>query len=236
MKVKIFLLITNIFTFLLLTGIIFHYHLDAKLIRKIFKHDYLNNREYLEQITLYEAYAGKATIVMLGNSITAAADWNELLNRNDIANRGISGDITAGFINRMEYVYKADPEICFVMGGINDIIQNVPVEDIKQNLKKIAIELNKNNITPVIQSILFVNAAFSDHKVINSRVAKINKEMEIFCKANGFDYLNINDVLSEEGNLIAEYTFDGLHLNGKAYMLWKQKLIPVLGKYGISQK
>jgi hypothetical protein len=31
---------------------------------------------------------------MLGNSLTAGVDWNELLDRPDIANRGIGGDIT----------------------------------------------------------------------------------------------------------------------------------------------
>ena len=60
---------------------------------------------------------------MLGNSLTNRISWNELLVRDDIANRGIGSDITAGFINRINFVFNVKPKICFIEGGVNDLGQ-----------------------------------------------------------------------------------------------------------------
>lgn len=42
----------------------------------------------------------KNDIVFLGNSITNGNEWDELFGDISIKNRGISGDITAGVLNR----------------------------------------------------------------------------------------------------------------------------------------
>jgi lysophospholipase L1-like esterase len=76
-------------------------------------------------------------IVMLGDSITAGVEWNELLGIPNIANRGIGSDTTEGFYNRLENIYKIKPKICFIMGGINDIGYGIPVETILQNIEMI---------------------------------------------------------------------------------------------------
>ena len=41
---------------------------------------------------------------MLGDSITAAADWNALLPSFDVANRGTSGDTTEDVLGRIENI------------------------------------------------------------------------------------------------------------------------------------
>jgi hypothetical protein len=43
-------------------------------------------------------------IIFLGNSITAGAEWNELLQNEHARNRGISGDITFGVLERLDEV------------------------------------------------------------------------------------------------------------------------------------
>ena len=44
----------------------------------------------------------KKDIIFLGNSITAGVDWNELLQNTNVRNRGISGDITFGLLERLD--------------------------------------------------------------------------------------------------------------------------------------
>ncbi|HWJ27137.1 MAG TPA: hypothetical protein VNS32_11380 [Flavisolibacter sp.] len=43
-------------------------------------------------------------VVFLGNSITQGTDWNELLQLPQARNRGISGDITFGVLQRLDEV------------------------------------------------------------------------------------------------------------------------------------
>ena len=81
-------------------------------------YNYEKQPSYIRQVDLYTSYHKEGTIVMLGNSITFGVNWNELLNRTDIANRGISGDITLGMSNRLEFVLNSNPKICLKWGPL----------------------------------------------------------------------------------------------------------------------
>ena len=63
----------------------------------------------------------KIKICMLGNSITEAGNWNELLQTNSIRNCGQGGYTTGQILWHMEAtVIAIQPSLCFIMGGIND--------------------------------------------------------------------------------------------------------------------
>ena len=140
---------------------------------------YLKNPSYSIQTELYNIYRIKrAKIVMLGNSITHGANWNELINRNDVAERGISGDLTSGFLHRLEYVYKLKPKICFIMGGINDLFYGKQVNEVFQNITKIVDSLKSHKIKIVLQSTLFVKNGSPLFDTINERVAALNLQLK----------------------------------------------------------
>ncbi|MEK7250541.1 MAG: GDSL-type esterase/lipase family protein, partial [Bacteroidota bacterium] len=146
---------------------------------------YLKNKNYPIQTSLYDLYKTEhADVVMLGNSLTQWVDWNELLGRKNIANRGIAGDVTSGYVHRLEYVYKLKPKLCFIEGGINDIYANVPVDVVYENYKKIVEELRSHSITPIIQSTLFVSPKWHDAVEKNKEVASLNSLLEEFAKKN----------------------------------------------------
>ena len=65
------------------------------------KDKYTYDKNYLYQVRKdqHMSYKIQADIVMLGDSMTEFAEWNELLGRNDVVNRGIRGDITEGMLN-----------------------------------------------------------------------------------------------------------------------------------------
>ncbi|HIP33554.1 MAG TPA: GDSL family lipase [Bacteroidia bacterium] len=182
--------------------------------------DYLKNNQYAQQVGLYNLYQTKQSkIVMLGDSITFGANWNELLDDVNIINRGIGSDITNGFIHRLENIYKLNPKYVFIMGGINDIAKGYKVDKIFKNYKIIIEKLKSKNIRPIVQSTLFTTK--SKHK---NKVKKLNLLLMEYCKNNKIDFINLNDKLSKNDILIDDYTNDGVHLKPNGYEIWKKEI------------
>ncbi len=228
------LIITNILTGIALLVVSFHYDLPQKILHRIgisssITHKYTDNPKFEVRRSLFAVYHPINTkIVMLGDSITYQAAWNELLGRNDIANRGIASDITEGFLARMSDVYKLNPEMCFIMGGINDIGKGIPTKVIFENYIKLINALKDNNIKPVIQSTLYVSNKSYDWKAMNMRVDELNALLKEYAYANGVSFIDVNSELSMNGSLNLSYTYDGVHLLGNGYAKWKQLILKEL--------
>jgi lysophospholipase L1-like esterase len=165
---------------------------------------------------------------MLGDSITERVAWNELMGINGIANRGIEGDRTEGFLNRAEEIYEMQPELCFIMGGINDILHGISVEGITENYKEIIAELNIRGIKVIVQSTLYVSREWSEWKKINKTVDELNSRLKEICAENNLVYIDVNKALTSDGALDKEYTYDGLHLWASGYRKWKELIMPVM--------
>ncbi len=189
---------------------------------------YLNNWKYKQELGLYEYYKKKGQIVMLGNSITYRADWNELLNREDVINRGIGSDITEGFLARMDYVYSVKPKLCFIMGGVNDIVREINAETISKNLYEIARKLQEKDIKPIYFSILYVAENYPNYKDFNRSVKLANEKIKKMCSDNAIEYLDLNSTLSYNQVLKNEYSFDGIHLTGLGYKKWREVILPII--------
>jgi len=101
---------------------------------------------YLEQKSLFEQHGKQSKIVMVGDSLTARAQWQEVLDRHDIINRGICSDTTSGILNRTDSIFNAKPQTIFYMAGINDIYNGVTVEQIINNIDEF-IRITKNIIS-----------------------------------------------------------------------------------------
>lgn len=185
---------------------------------------------------------------MLGNSLTQGVDWSELLGRSSVVNRGISSDVTQGFLKRMHYIYKLRPKICFILGGINDIYNWVPTQDVYQNILKIVAGLQARGIKPVIQSVTYAGKEWGkdwleanrpELKVVevnegrNKEVDNLNMLLETFAKQNNIDYIDLNS-LTKRGKFVkAELVKDGIHFNAKGYKIWGAEVEKVLKKYGL---
>lgn len=195
---------------------------------------YLANANYKLQTGLYDVYKTKqANIVMLGNSITHGVNWFELLGRTDIVERGIPSDILEGFLARMQYVYKLNPKICFVMGGINDIYSGIPMDKIFENYKNVISGLKQRGIIPVIQSTLYVSPKWHSAAVKNPEVKKFNLMLREYAQQNNIDFLDLNPLLTVNNFLKDEFTYDGLHLKGEAYRVWGLQLESIIKKHGL---
>ncbi len=169
-------------------------------------------------------------IVFLGNSITFGVDWFELLQEPHARNRGISGDITFGVLQRLQEVIDGKPAKLFILIGINDISRNVPDSFIIRNHRKIIERVQAGSPATHIylQSILPLNESFPQHKSIvgkSSKVVEINRALKEVAREYNVTYIDLHTPFCDkEGKLAPELTYDGLHLSLDGYHLWRKVL------------
>lgn len=193
---------------------------------------YLGNQNYSLQLGYEDLYeTSSADVIMLGDSHTYNLNWDELLNRKGIVNRGIDGDITQGYLHRLNYIYKLNPKLCFIEGGINDFYAHFGVREVFKNYAEILEALKSHKIIPVIQSTLFVAKSYTSAKETNKKVEELNQLLIKYAKENKIEYLDINSLVSNNGFLKEELSYDGLHLNAKGYILWKPLIEEVLVRH-----
>lgn len=165
----------------------------------------------------------KYKIAMIGDSITDGAEWYELLNIDNIQNRGIGGDTTDGVLLRLDNINQSIEKV-FIMIGINDIAMYKSIDEIYNNYVKIIDTLEKKGIRIYIQSILYVGNNYSNSKSINSKVDKLNKKLEELANDKDLTFINLNKILAPNGYLDNKYTNDNIHLSGEAYLLWIEEI------------
>ena len=210
---------------------------------------YRYNTNYDLQLDMQKAYKTKrAKIVMLGNSLTHGANWNELLGRTGVVERGIPGDILQGYLNRLDQIIKLKPEYCFIMGGVNDIYGWISVDEIFQNYLMVVNTLQARGIKVVIQSTLYAAQYWGKDWLAqnnpgvdvveynagrNKEVDKLNNLLRKYAKENNIEFLELNSKLSKNGFLISTYTYDQIHLNAKGYKIWAKEIDEILNQLGI---
>lgn len=169
-------------------------------------------------------------IVMLGNSITAECEWSELLDNQDIINRGIIGDGTDDILNRLNDVIAMKPKKIFLLVGVNDLMFHPP-QYIIHNYEKIVMRLQSE--TPqtqlYLESILPIHNDLRRNNMRNEDIDEVNKGIKNIAKKQGLTYINVAEAFkSEEGSLKTEYSLDGIHLNGEGYLLFKNIIQPYI--------
>ncbi|MRG46098.1 GDSL family lipase [Chitinophaga sp. SYP-B3965] len=186
-----------------------------------------NNWYYEGRMDLYNQLNNQpADILFLGNSITERGEWAELLPGRKIANRGIGGDNTFGVLARLDGVIKQQPGRIFLLIGINDIGRSAPTEVILSNYRQIVAKLTAGlpRTKLIIQSVLPMNDGKLAYDYLKGKAAKVkalNEGIVLIAKEFKLTYLNLHELFADEkGELKAEYTKDGIHLEPAAYVDW----------------
>jgi lysophospholipase L1-like esterase len=167
----------------------------------------------------------KKDIVFLGNSITAGTDWSKLLDLPQAKNRGISGDITFGVLDRLQDVIDGKPSKIFILIGINDISRNIPDRIILRNYKQMIARIRKGSKKTQIyfNTLLPVNSAFEkfkNHYGKDEHILYLNEEIRKF-NAKHITVVDLYPVFTDQDkHLRAELTKDGLHLIPAGYEVW----------------
>ena len=191
--------------------------------QKISKPHYGSNWNYPIQTELHKIYVPKEVdLVMLGDSHTYRVNWHELLGIKSVLNRGIDGDITEGFLHRVESILEINkPHYISVLGGYNDFRKGYEVEEVFENYKQIIQKIKNAGIKVIITATFYdINGNYKHE------ITSLNRLMKHYCNANNITYIDLNAEISKEGYLLSEFTADGIHLSAKGYTLWKRKLLP----------
>ncbi|WP_029273681.1 GDSL-type esterase/lipase family protein [Flavobacterium sp. KJJ] len=195
-----------------------------------------HNYFYDQRRSFFESMpAGKNEIILLGDSITNCANWDEIFSGGKVKNRGISGDITLGVLDRMDEIVRRKPKKIFILIGINDIAQKISTKTILKNYQNILSKLKSDSPGTIIyiQSILPTNDefdTFKNHQGKMETIKEVNIELEKLAKENKAEFINLfPHFLDQNGKLSKSYTNDGLHLLGPGYMLWASIIKKYIG-------
>lgn len=196
-------------------------------------------KTYAVQVRQFETYPNSANdIIFLGNSITARAHWNELLELPTAKNRGISGDTTFGVLERLHEVTEGRPAKIFLLIGINDISRDFPNQQILANYREIISRIQKASPKTkiYIETILPVNKTFgvyNRHYNKDENILYINENLRVMAAEMNVRLIDIYpEFLDDQNRLDTQYTDEGLHLNENGYLKLADILKPYLNDNG----
>jgi lysophospholipase L1-like esterase len=182
---------------------------------------------YKSRLAFFKSYPNsKQDIIFLGNSITQGVDWAELLQNKNARNRGISGDITYGVLERLREVTEGQPAKVFILIGINDIEHNIPDSLIVNNYRRIIRQIKAESPRTKIyfHTLLPVNNEFTQfkkHYNKDEHILFVNTELKKIAAEEKITLIDLHAHFLDAANkLDKRYTMDGLHLNAEGYKVW----------------
>lgn len=224
------LLVTNLATLALLGYLISHFRVTQKVYQRIVAEKRIPgiaskfelNRHYLSTRELLATYQNEATTSLLvGDSLVSEVSWQELLNRPDVAGRGIPGDTSEGVLHRIEdYLSNDRIKRMVIWVGTNDTEQGLPIEETATNLRKIVTVIKEAR--PQVEIALCENLPVASWQEKaedrNSRSKQINELIAKIAEDQRVRVIRIfGELADEKGYLGRELTRDGIHLNSRGY-------------------
>lgn len=185
-----------------------------------------------------EAVAAQQRIVALGDSLTSgyglpagedfATKLEQALHKNGhnvkIDNAGVSGDTTAGGLNRLEWAVSGDPKpsLVIVALGANDMLRGLDPALAKQNLSKIITTLEEKNI-PVL--LVGMKSMITMGPFYRGKYDKIFPELAKEHTIPLHPFFLEDVAMKPELNLE-----DGIHPNEKGIAVMVENILPLVEK------
>ena len=169
-----------------------------------------------------------ADIVFLGDSITHEGSWEEYFLECQTVNRGINGDTVQGVIDRLPDVLALEPKKLFLMIGVNDLNNHLPIERLKTTYEDLFDTLSTDapNTKIFLQSILPVKDKLHfGLGAKNKDIVAVNSFLKTQAAHRGFTFIDTHSLFAnEQGVLRPELSNDGLHLCGQGYAQWRDAI------------
>lgn len=161
-----------------------------------------------------------------------------------VYNRGIGGFTTKDFLENIHVqLLDLKPSKVFINIGTNDMSPQLGPDWMKILLGNYKNILNQcKEYLPDTKVYLMAYYPVNDHLPdrpfylsymfqvrSNDNIALVNKEMAALASEFGYEFINVNDGLTEEdGSLKAQYTIEGIHMYTDAYKLVFRSLQPYI--------
>ncbi len=162
----------------------------------------------------------KSDLIFIGDSLTDYHDWRHFGAHH---NAGIAGDTTDGLLYRLHYSLDKKPHIVVLMIGINDLLQGVPLTQIKHNYLKVLDTLSEIDKLFILSTLPVI--ANEQTEQINDNVIALNVFLKIEAKQREIHYIDLySHFVDKHDGLQEKFTVDGVHLNTAGYRLWENIL------------
>ena len=184
-----------------------------------------------ERTSFFQTFAADADVAMVGDSLTDGAEWAEMLPGRRVVNRGIDGDTTRGVLDRVDGILAVHPARVFVMLGINDFAdEHRSVDAVFRDYRTLVSRLHEGGAQVVVQSTLPCNVAkgaWKSCKAVNRSIRQLNARLAALATGST-SFVSLSNLVAPDGGLRDDLTIDGVHLNGRGYLLWKEAIAPFL--------
>lgn len=149
----------------------------------------------------------------------------ELLPRDRLwLNQSISGDTTAGILQRVSTFANTRATTIHLMAGANDLKNGVPEAQIVSNLQRTVRILQRQH--PQAQIVVYSVLPTRRAEIGNDRVRSLNTQLARMTQQSRVTYRDLHPSFRDEwGHLRPDLTTDGLHLNPQGYALWQQAIL-----------
>jgi lysophospholipase L1-like esterase len=169
----------------------------------------------------------KESIVFVGDSITAAGDWQNWFPEYDVTVEATPGDATDRLNERLPAITELQPETLAILVGGNDFGQSRSVEYVVRSIEYFLATVRQYvpGSRTLVQSILPRGREFADD------IRDANRHLRQYAQIVHAQYLDLwASMATEDGELKPEYTTDRLHLTAEGYAAWLDELRPALDR------
>lgn len=164
--------------------------------------------------------------VVVGDSLSLWLPSDMLPRDRFWLNQGISGDTTAGILNRLHFFADTRPTTIHVMAGINDLKNGASDIQVVSNIKDITARLQQQH--PQAQIVVHSILPTRWPQLSGDRIRNVNRYLAYTVQQQGAEFLDLqSDFADDQGSLRTDLTSDGLHLNPQGYRLWQRVLTPI---------
>ena len=188
-------------------------------------------------------HAEKGQIVFAGSSLMEMFPIEEFVEEDGLSaivyNRGVGGYVTSELLEHVNTCITAlAPSKVFINIGTNDLSNpQMTISEIMRRYGEI-LEIVKRSVPDVklyLMAYYPVNysAASEEMKAClrirtNQRIKQANQQVAQLAECCGAEYIDVNaPLMDKDGNLKAEYTIEGMHINKDGY----RAIYPLVRQY-----
>lgn len=167
-------------------------------------------------------------IIFLGDSQIEQCEWQEMYSDlPHVLNRGIGGDHVEGVLGRLDEVLRHEPSKVFLLVGVNDLLWGKSPDEIEPRYRDIVQRIRREqpDAQLVLLSVLPVNTDIRSFQTSNTEIQALNAGIARIARDFALPYVDLyNELTDATGELSAQFTSDGIHLNGLGYAVVKKQV------------
>ena len=175
-----------------------------------------------QAVSFFDGYPVEpGDVAMVGDSLTAGAEWSEMFPGVPIKNRGFPGDTTRDVLDRIDQVTDGRPAKIFLLVGTNDLFYREEVAEVLETYKEILGKIEANS--PATR--IYIQSVLPRHPDYREKIVTLNRELKILAENRGHPYVDLyTPFLGPDGGVAPELSNDQLHLLGPGYELWRKSI------------